>query len=165
MEVRQARPSDVSAILRVAERSWEVDYPDILHRENVADVVTEWYDEARIRDELDNDDALVLVDEAEAEAERAVVGFGHAVRARRTGHILRVYVAPDHRGEGVGRDLLAALEEQLREGGAERVQAMVLADNEVGNEFYRSAGFEKIDEDETTIGGETYAENVYRLAE
>ena len=76
-----------------------------------------------------------------------------------------MYVSPDRRDEGVGRALLAALEKRLREGGAERVQAMVLADNEVGNEFYRSAGFEKIDEDETTIGGETYAENVYRLAE
>ena len=161
MEVRQARPSDVGGILRVAGRSWEADYPDILHRENAADVVTEWYDEAQLRDELDNEDALVLI----AGPAGTVAGFGHAVQARRVGHILRVYVSPDRRDEGVGRALLAALEKRLREGGAERVQAMVLADNEVGNEFYRSAGFEKIDEDETTIGGETYAENVYRLAE
>jgi ribosomal protein S18 acetylase RimI-like enzyme len=39
---------------------------------------------------------------------------------------------------------------------------MVLAENGAGNEFYQSAGFEKIDEAETTIGEETYAENVYR---
>lgn len=161
MEVRQARPGDVSGIRRVAEHSWEADYPEILHRENVGEVVSEWYDEARISDELDNGDALVLV----AEAEGVVAGFGHAVQARRTGHILRVYVTPDHRGGGVGRDLLSALEGRLRERGAERVRAMVLAENEVGNRFYRSAGFEKIDEDETTIGGETYAENVYQLSE
>ncbi len=158
MSVRRATDDDVSAIRRVAEHSWESDYPDILHRENVADVVNDWYDEERIRDEIANEDALVLV----AKADGRVVGFAHGVWARRTGHILRVYVDPDHRGGGIGGQLLAALRDSLLQRGSDRIQAMVLADNEAGNDFYRNAGFEKIDEGETTIGGETYTENVYR---
>jgi len=157
MQIRQARTDDIEAIRRVAERSWETDYPDILHRENVEDVVTEWYDEQRIREEIGNEDALVTVAESDGE----VGGFAHGVWARRTGHILRVYVDPDHRGQGVGSDLLATLRDSLLQRGSDRIQAMVLADNEAGNEFYRNAGFEKIDEGETTIGGETYVENVY----
>lgn len=158
MKTRHAHDEDVSAIKRIAEDAWEADYPDILHRENVGDVVHEWYDGGSIREELTNEDAIIVV----AEADGAVVGFAHGIWARRTGHILRVYVHPDHRGEGVGRELLATVRDALLRRGSDRIQAMVLADNEVGNEFYRQAGFEKIDEGETTIGGESYTENVYR---
>lgn len=157
MNVRRARTGDVAGVVRVAERSWEADYPGVLNRENVGEAVRDWYDETRIREELDSDDALLVVAEDAGE----VVGFVHGVSGRATGHILRVYVAPDHRGEGVGSALLAAMWDSLLDGGAEEVRAMVLAANDAGNAFYRQAGFEKVDEGETTIGGETYAENVY----
>lgn len=157
MNIRQGRSDDVSAIGQVAERSWESDYPDILHRENVEDIVNDWYDEQQIREELQNDDTLIVVAEDDGE----VVGFAHGVWARRTGHILRVYVDPDNRGEGLGSELLAAVRDSLIKRGSDRIQAMVLAENEAGNQFYRDAGFEKIDDAETTIGEETYTENVY----
>lgn len=158
MKTRHARSDDVSAIKRIAEETWEADYPEILHRENIDEVVHEWYDDERIRDELSNEDAIIMV----AEEDGDVVGFAHGIWARRTGHILRVYVHPDHRGKGFGRELLATVRDALLRRGSDRIQAMVLADNELGNEFYQQAGFEKIDEGETTIGGESYTENVYR---
>jgi len=158
MEIRHAGSEDAPAISGIAKQSWEADYPDILHRENVEDVVTEWYDEDRIRDEIRNEDAIVVV----AEDGGDIVGFAHGIWARRTGHMLRVYVAPDHRGQGIGGTLLATLRDSLLKRGSDHIQAMVLAENEPGNEFYRQAGFEKVDEGETTIGGEAYTENVYR---
>lgn len=158
MNIRHAQPDDVSDISRVAERSWETDYPGILNRENVGEIAQEWYAEDRIREELDNEDAILVV----AEADDTVVGFAHGIWARRTGHILRVYVDPDHRGAGIGRELLATVRDSLLNRGSDRIQAMVLAENDVGNQFYQDAGFEKIDESETTIGGDTYTENVYR---
>ena len=158
MEIRHAGSEDAPAIRGIAKQSWEADYPDILHRENVDDVVNEWYDEDRIRDEIRNEDAIVVV----AEDDGDIVGFAHGIWARRTGHMLRVYVAPDHRGQGIGGTLLATLRDSLLKRGSDHIQAMVLAENEAGNEFYRQAGFEKVDEGETTIGGEAYTENVYR---
>lgn len=158
MHTRQAETGDVAAIRRVAEQSWESDYPGILNRENIEEGVHEWYGEDQIRDEIKNEDAIVVV----AETDGDVVGFAHGIWARRTGHILRVYVDPDHRGQGIGRELLATVRDSLLTRGADRIQAMVLAENEIGNQFYQDAGFEKVDEGETTIGGETYTENVYR---
>ncbi len=158
MEIRRAQTDDVTSIRRVAERTWEADYPEILNRENIEKIVDEWYAEDRIREELMNEDAVVTI----AEEDGIVVGFAHGVWARRTGHILRVYVDPEHRGEGIGRELLAAVRDSLLNRGSDRIQAMVLAENEVGNQFYQDAGFEKIDEGETTIGEESYTENVYR---
>ncbi|MFB6206794.1 MAG: N-acetyltransferase family protein [Haloglomus sp.] len=158
MNTRQAKAGDVPAIRRVAERSWETDYPDILNRENIDETVHEWYGEEEIQSELKNEDAIIAVAEEDGE----VVGFAHGIWARRTGHILRVYVDPDHRGQGIGRELLATVRDSLLTRGSDRIQAMVLAENEAGNQFYQDAGFEKVDEGETTIGGETYTENVYR---
>ena len=75
-----------------------------------------------------------------------------------------MYTDPDHRECGIGRELLATVRDTLLKRGSDRIQAMVLAENELGNQFYQNAGFKKIDEDKTTIGGETYTENVYRRA-
>lgn len=111
-------------------------------------------------EELKNEDAIVAV----AEEDGDIVGFAHGIWARRTGHILRVYTDPDHRECGIGRELLATVRDTLLKRGSDRIQAMVLAENELGNQFYQNAGFKKIDEDKTTIGGETYTENVYRRA-
>lgn len=158
MNIRHAKPDDVAGIREVAKRSWETDYPKILNRENVEEIVNEWYEEGQIMEELETEDSIIAV----AEEDGAIVGFGHGIWARRTGHILRVYVDPDHRGEEIGRQLLATVRDSLLNRGSDRIQAMVLAENEIGNQFYRDAGFEKIDEGETTIGGETYTENVYR---
>lgn len=160
MNIRHAQPGDVTEIRRIAERTWEADYPDILHRENVEEIANEWYADEKMREELKNEDAIVVV----AEEDGDIVGFAHGIWARQTGHILRVYVDPDHRRSGVGRELLATMRDSLLKRGSDRIQAMVLAENELGNQFYQNAGFEKIDEGETTIGGETYTENVYRRA-
>lgn len=156
-DIRRATSADVESIRQIAKASWEADYPDILSREASEEGFEEWYDPDRIEAELNEDDTILLVGVRDDEN----VGFAHAVRTQRTGHILRVYVTPDHRGRGVGGDLLAGARDALLTRGVDRIQAMVLAANDPGNAFYESFGFEKTDERETVIGGETYAENVY----
>jgi ribosomal protein S18 acetylase RimI-like enzyme len=58
------------------------------------------------------------------------------------GVIENIYVRSSHRGEGVGSDLLAAAEDRLREGGAERIVLDVLAPNEAARRFYARHGYE-----------------------
>jgi ribosomal protein S18 acetylase RimI-like enzyme len=159
MTTRAATTGDVTAIKRVARAAWRADYPDVLSRETAEAGVEEWYDEGRLRTEIERDDGVVLVGERDGE----VVGFAHAVVSEDRGTVLRVYVHPDARHDGRGGDLLARTLDALRERGAARVQAMVLADNDLGRAFYESAGFEMEDEGETTIAGETYRECVYGL--
>lgn len=158
MPLREATDDDIEAIREVARSSWATDYPEIVSRETVTDRVDEWYDSDRLADDVGRPRALVLVAD-----EDGVVGFSHAVLSAETGHILRLYVDTGHRGQGIGGDLLEATRDELFDRGAERVQAMVLAENEPGNEFYRAHGFELTGEGETTIGGEPHPENTYTL--
>ncbi|WP_246986958.1 GNAT family N-acetyltransferase [Halorientalis marina] len=159
MPIRAATTADVTAIKRVARASWRADYPDVLSRETAEEGVEEWYDDEQLAAEIERDDAVVLV----ARREDEVAGFVHAVVVEDRGTILRVYVHPDARGEGLGSQLLDRAERELRDRGANHVQAMVLADNEPGRAFYEGAGFTLEDEGETVIGGESYRECVYGM--
>ena len=161
MTVRRATAADVDGVRAVAGDSWEADYPEILSRESVENGFEEWYDPGRLAAALPADDELLFV----AERDDTVVGFAHGVvdGTGGAGHVLRLYVHPDARGRGVGGRLLERVRGELFDRGVERVHAMVLSDNEPGNEFYRSFGFERVDESETTIGGESYPETRYVL--
>jgi ribosomal protein S18 acetylase RimI-like enzyme len=161
MPVRTATDDDVGAIREVAKRSWTTDYPDILTRETAEETVDDWYAPERLAAELRDSRTLVLV----AEREDAVAGFAHATwtTTDREGYILRLYVDPDHRREGVGRELLDAARDELAAVGVERINAMVLSANHPGRRFYEHFGFDHVDEQSTTIGGETYPESRYVL--
>lgn len=159
MTVREATPDDIEAIREVARRSWAADYPAIVSRETVTDGVDEWYASDRLADDVGRPRALVLVAD-----DGGVVGFAHAVLSAETGHILRLYVDPDHRSQGIGGDLLEATRDELFDRGVEHVQATVLTANEPGNAFYRAYGFERTGEGTTTIAGESHPENTYTLS-
>lgn len=161
MPIRDATTDDIDAIQRVAHSSWEADYPDILSRESIREGVDDWYTEALIRDSIIWSQALMLV----AERDGSVVGFAHATFEpdERTGTILRVYVDPDHRGAGIGSDLLTETRDRLFGQGVEHISAMVLAANDVGNEFYQAFSFEQTATEPVTIGTESYEERTYTL--
>lgn len=161
MTIRTARQADAGAIRSVAEASWAKDYPDILSSESLQEGLDEWYSRSSIRDAIERSHSRTLV----AERDGAVVGFVHAIWdvEKEEGNVLRLYVHPDHRGQGLGTELLEAACETLFDSGAERVRAMVLAANEVGNEFYSDFGFEHVDTEAIDVGGETYQENTFEL--
>ncbi len=58
------------------------------------------------------------------------------------GVVENLYVRPDHRGDGLGSELLARAEQALLDAGVERVALEVLADNEAARRFYARHGYE-----------------------
>lgn len=160
MPPREATSDDVDAIRRVARASWETDYPEILSRESIDAGLDEWYAPEDVEEELERPRTVLYVAEDEGE----VAGFAHALWVGSDGDVLRIYVHPDARGEGLGRALLERARETLIAQDVDRIQAMVLEENEPGNAFYRAFGFERVDTGETTIGDERYRENTYELS-
>lgn len=159
MEIREATNDDIEGIRTVARRSWEHDYPDVLSRETITDTVEQWYAPEQLEFDIESDDALVLTAE-----KSEIVGFAHAVRNGRTETLLRLYVDPDHRKEGIGTRLLDGVQADAAAHDRSRLEAMVLAANDSGNAFYRSYGFERDRVGATAIGGEEHDEVVYAFA-
>jgi ribosomal protein S18 acetylase RimI-like enzyme len=169
MDIRPATTTDIPSIQTIAEHSWEKDY-DVLTRETARETVAEWYSEDRLRTDIESDTSLVLVAD-----EEGIVGFSHSAWSDEentdleeentkpdVGTILRLYVDPDNRRTGIGSQLLEETRTALTEHDLGQIEAMVLDANEPGNDFYRAAGFKRIETGETVIGGETYPENIYR---
>lgn len=161
MEIRPADGGDVEAIRGVAERSWDHDYPTFLTRETITDGIEEWYGHDSIRADLANPRSSIFV----ADRDGAVVGFVQAHQSDGTGHVLRLYVDPEHRRSGVGTALFDVAVDALSAAGVERIRAMALAANEPGCAFYRALGLDRVDTDATTIGGERYEEAVFERTE
>lgn len=159
MTIRPAEPDDAEAIRSVARRSWERDYPDTVSRETITDTVEEWYASDAVESATADAGTVLLV----AAADEDVVGFAHAAisTSSSVGSILRLYVDPDRRGEGLGSALLSETIEQLHGRDCDRIEAMVLAENDAGNGFYLGAGFERVGTEETSIGAERHEEHRY----
>lgn len=58
------------------------------------------------------------------------------------GVIENIYVRPNHRGTGVGSDLLVAAEERLLDTGVDRISLEVLAPNDAARRFYARHGYD-----------------------
>lgn len=151
MEIRDATPDDADAITAVARASWHAAYDDLLGAETVEETVDSWYDTESLREEIQGVEseggACFLVAEDDD-----VVGFANAGPARDwvsdpdgpDAFFSRLYVAPDHWGEGIGTELTARVARRLQGTGHERVWLEVFDANERGRSFYESLGFERI---------------------
>jgi [ribosomal protein S18]-alanine N-acetyltransferase len=70
-----------------------------------------------------------------------VVGFALADKGGPEGHLLALAVDEGHRGQGVGRALLADVRERLRREGAFALRLDVRWDDPRARAFYERAGF------------------------
>jgi GNAT superfamily N-acetyltransferase len=83
----------------------------------------------------------------------ATILLGHAddlvVASAMVGHdghrgwVYYVAVDPDHRGQGLGRTIMAAAEDWLRQAGIAKLQLLVRRDNAKAGAFYETIGYDE----------------------
>ncbi|SDL00490.1 GNAT family N-acetyltransferase [Natronorubrum texcoconense] len=156
MNIRPANPEDFEHIKAVARETWHDTY-DELEADLIDRTVDDWYTTDSMP--LEAPGTVVLVVELDGE----IVGFTHAVAQGDTADILRMYVAPEAQGAGVGTHLHEYLIERLEMYDVDRVRSFDFAFNDVSRRFYEGLGFERTDTGEVTIEGEQYDEAVYTL--
>jgi ribosomal protein S18 acetylase RimI-like enzyme len=76
--------------------------------------------------------------ERDPDEELEVIGYVN-------GEVSELYVAPSHRRNGIGRRLLAELDEHFRAAGCGAVQIEVFGPNQEARAFYAHLGFEERD--------------------
>lgn len=118
--IRQGRPADLPAIVAIEQT-----------------VFTDPWSERALEDALRAGSFV-------AERTDAVIGYVFLRSAADEGEIVNMAVASEHQRRGVGRRLLEAACERLRDAGVRRVFLEVRESNDVGQGFYEAMGFRSI---------------------
>jgi ribosomal-protein-alanine N-acetyltransferase len=133
-QIRQAVQADLLAVLRIERASFDQPWP--------FSAFDRYVDEPGFL-VATKDEASSGYGSGDSES---VVGYVVANlvpnHGRAFGHIKDIAVHPDHRGEGIGAELLERALRVLRVGGAESVKLEVRASNERAQSLYRNFGFE-----------------------
>ena len=142
MIIRSARPEDALRIATIHVEAWRAAYRGIVPDEYLRSLSIEKR-HANWQQFLEAGHPLTWV----AEEGDTAVGWISAAASRdadasqSTGEIWAVYIDPSHWGEGAGRALCDAAEQELRRRGSTEVTLWVLKDNQRALGFYRSNGF------------------------
>lgn len=134
MTVRRAERGDLDAVVHLEEQSFAgMSFPAFF-----------------IRQAFDAFGDLLLV----AEEDGVVVahGLGVAQAHRNDGWILTMAVAAEHRGRGLGAEILVALLAVFRRVGTSRVLLTVAPDNAAARHLYENHGFVEVDEEPEYFG-------------
>lgn len=155
-----AKPDDASAIAQLARESWHGACDDFLGKDNVDEIVDEWYTLDGLRDAAESSDSVFVV----AVEDGDVLGFAHAglTSERDLWILFRIYVSPNYWGDGIGTALLEHVETELKDCGVSIYELAVLAENDIGISFYESRGFERSEVNETELAGMEMSEYWYR---
>src|SRR5882762_9114245 len=142
MIIRSARPEDALRIATIHVDAWRAAYSGIIPDEYLRSLSIEKR-HALWQQDLEAGHPFTWV----AEESDSVLGWISAAASRdadasqSTGEIWAVYIDPSHWGEGAGRALCDAAEQELRRRGCTEVTLWVLKDNQRALGFYRSNGF------------------------
>ncbi len=136
MIIRPARPEDAGAIC---------DISNVLIRDSLITFTTDLRSEAATRDAIDAADGAFLV----ATDESGVLGFasfgpfrGGPGYAQTREHSIQL--APQARGRGIGRAMMAQLEQVAREQGVHVLVAGISSANPAGLAFHAALGFTEV---------------------
>jgi GNAT superfamily N-acetyltransferase len=132
--VRDAVDDDVTAICRFGRAHIKPHYAPLIGADAAEQQVLRWWNDTRIGAAVAA--GLVVV----AESEEQLVGVGQRGRAGDDHVIYKLYVHPEHRGRGLGPELITGLIHQLPRT-VDRLYVEHVAANERAGAFYEREGF------------------------
>ena len=156
MEIREAVASDSDRIQAIAEQSFQASYA--FSPLEIETIVEAEFEAESIAARLDDDERILLV----AERDDSLLGFAEAeIASDERGEIVWLHVDPTERGQGVGTELTERVIADLRERVIKEIQAVVLAQNQEGSEFFERFGFESVDQTDREFDEDTFRAEVY----
>lgn len=132
--VRDAKHDDVVTICQFGETHIRSHYAPLIGAEAADAQVRRWWNETHVGTAVAQ--GLVVV----AEADGQLLGVGQRGRSGVDHVVYKLYVHPEHRGRGLGPQLLDALIRQLP-ADADRLYIEHFAGNERAGAFYEREGY------------------------
>jgi diamine N-acetyltransferase len=122
MHIRHATPSDIEAIIHIAQTTWPATYASIISEAQINFMLDAFYNKGTIAAQLADATQYFFM----AEENNAVLGYAHIIpypAMPRTYKLSKLYLLPSAQGKQIGKQLLQHCEQFLL---ANHMQALVL---------------------------------------
>jgi len=155
MFLRAATPSDIPAIVRIHVDTWRTTYQGIMPDALLGNLSYEKREHSwrQIIQQASEDSNFIYVAEDDL---GQIVGFANGGVERTgdpvyRGELYAIYILQNHQNQGIGRELVWVVAEQLSQVGIDSMLVWVLADNPA-RRFYENLGGQKVREREIERG-------------
>ncbi|EJF11241.1 GNAT family N-acetyltransferase [Pontibacter sp. BAB1700] len=147
--IREATTVDIPTIHRLAEAIWEPTYRSILSRQQIDYMFQVIYTHEALKRQMEeNQTFIILYDGAQP------IGFAAYSLKEPDGPVYKlnkIYLLPARQGEGLGKQLLDAVEERVEKAGARYLDLNVNKYNKA-KAFYERCGYQVHLEEDIPIG-------------
>lgn len=151
MKLIEATVKDIPLIQDLAKKSWENAYADILSAEQMEYMLAEMYSETEITSHFQNPDYhYYLIQDENNSSFEGFIGYEHHYEDQTT-KLHRIYLVPESKGKGFGKEALQFLNLKVAESGNQRIILNVNKYNTARN-FYESQGYKVFGEGAFDIG-------------
>jgi len=152
MKLTEVTEKDIPLIWDLARRSWESAYVGIISQEQIEYMLNKMYSEEEILSQLQNPDYhYYLIFDENNKSFEGFIGYENNYEAGTT-KLHRIYLVPESKGKGFGKEALAFLKGKVSESGNTRIILNVNKENSA-KKFYESQGYRVYDEVVLDIGG------------
>jgi ribosomal protein S18 acetylase RimI-like enzyme len=151
--IRKADLEDIPQIRAVGSASWRATYTGIFPDEFIENALEQWWSEALFQRSIPNAAACNLVAEQDGQIVGTLMG---TVKPGEEGqvHLFKLYIHPDHFGQGIGKQLWQAYLQHLAPG-VKRADLEVEPQNARAIQFYKRLGFQETGINEAEAFGYT----------
>lgn len=158
MKFIKATEKDIPLIQELARRSWENAYAKILSGEQMEYMLGTMYSHDEISAHLQNPEYhyYLILDENNDSFE-GFIGYEHGYEEGTT-KLHRIYLVPESKGKGFGKNALKFLKQEVQERGDRRIILNVNKFNSAKN-FYESQGYRIYDEGVFDIGNNFFMDD------
>jgi diamine N-acetyltransferase len=147
--IRKATAADIPTINQLAEAIWEPTYRPILASEQIEYMFGIIYTPEALKQQMQEGQTfLLLYDGNEA---LGFAAYSVKDKAERSYKLNKIYLLPNRQGEGLGKRLLDAVENEVRALGARYLDLNVNRYNKA-KDFYERCGYEVYYEEDIPIG-------------
>jgi len=146
-KIRKMQPEDTKHVQDVAKKSWNSTYKDIIPLEIQENFLKTAYNGNMMAKRLEQSYLFI------AEVKGKIVGFANFSSVKEEGQIdlLAIYLYAEYQGQGIGS---ALLNEGIKKvDNAKEIRVNVEKDNHIGMDFYKTKGFEIMNEFDEDFNG------------
>lgn len=146
--IRHADTDDINSIGFLAHQIWPATYGHILAKEQLDYMLQKMYSPASLKKQMQQEHVFLI-----AELDEEPVGFASFSPTPDAGtfKLHKIYVRTDIQGKGLGKALINAVAEEIREKNAHCLRLNVNRHN-MAKDFYERLGFVVVKEEDIDIG-------------